>query len=99
MTKTFTSDEVLLRPLINEKSTAQREKHNQYVFEVAHKATKDDIRKAVEKFFSVKVKAVRTTITHGKTRRVGNSMGRVSNWKKAIVSLADGQSIDFFAAA
>ena len=93
------ADEVLLRPLINEKSTRQRETLNQYVFEVAPQASKDDVKKAVEKYFSVKVTAVRTSITHGKTRRVGQTMGRISNWKKATVTVAKGQSIDFFAAA
>ena len=93
------ADEVLLRPLINEKSTRQRETQNQYVFEVAAGANKDQVKAAVEKYFSVKVTAVRTSITHGKTRRVGQTMGRISNWKKAIVTVAKGQSIDFFAAA
>lgn len=91
--------QVIVRPMINEKSTAQRETHNQYVFEVAVKASKDDVKKAVEKYFNVKVAGVQTSITHGKTRRVGTTSGRRSNWKKAIVTLQDGQSIDFFQAA
>jgi len=91
--------EVVVRPLINEKSTAQREAHNQYAFEVHHKATKDDVKKAVERFFNVKVADVRTLINHGKARRVGQSIGRNSNWKKAIVTLKEGQAIDFFATA
>jgi len=95
MTKLAQHD-VIVRPLINEKSTVQREKSNQYAFEVHAKASKDEVRGAVEKFFNVKVAAVRTLTNHGKTKRVGQVMGRNSNWKKAIVTLKDGNSIDFF---
>lgn len=88
--------DVIVRPLINEKSTTQREKQNQYAFEVHQKASKDEVRGAVEKFFNVKVAAVRTLTNHGKTKRVGQVMGRNSNWKKAIVTLKEGSTIDFF---
>ena len=92
--------DVILRPLINEKSTEQREKQNQYAFEVHQKASKEDVRSAVEKFFNVKVLAVvRTLNNHGKLRRVGQVQGRKSNWKKAIVTLKDGSNIDFFGTA
>jgi len=87
---------IILRPLVNEKTTEQREKHNQYAFHVHTDATKETVKAAVEKFFSVKVTDVKTLITHGKTRRVGQTMGRRSNLKKAIVTLAKGQSIDLF---
>ncbi len=90
--------QVIIAPMINEKSSAQREKHNQYAFEVHAKASKDEVRWAVERFFNVKVAAVRTLTNHGKVRRVGQSSGRMSNWKKAIVTLKEG-SIDFFATA
>lgn len=99
MTKHTGLSEVLVRPLINEKSTRQRDTVNQYVFEVRPDATKLSIKAAVEKYFSVKVKAVNTLIGHGKVRRVGSTMGRRSNAKRAIVTLAEGQKIDFFAAA
>ena len=88
---------VIVRPLINEKTTDLREKQNQYVFQVDSAATKADVKLAVEKYFNVKVTTVRTAIVHGKQRRVGQIIGRRSNWKKAIVTLADGQNIDFFA--
>jgi large subunit ribosomal protein L23 len=91
--------EVIVRPLINEKSTVLKEKHNQYVFQVALKATKTDVKTAVEKFFNVKVSDVRTSINHGKKRRVGQVMGQRSNWKRAVVTLQQGQAIDFFAQA
>jgi large subunit ribosomal protein L23 len=88
--------DVIVRPLINEKSTEQREKQNQYAFEVHAKASKDEVRGAVEKFFNVKVAGVRTLNNHGKLRRVGQTQGRKANWKKAIVTLKEGSSIDFF---
>lgn len=91
--------DVIVRPLINEKSQKLKDDHNQYVFHVAFTATKADVKVAVAKFFNVKVKDVRTSITHGKKRRVGQTIGQRSNWKKAIVTLDKGQSIDFFAQA
>lgn len=91
--------EVLVRPLINEKSTQLKEKLNQYVFQVALKASKVDVKAAVEKVFNVKVTDVRTSINHGKKRRVGQTIGRRSNWKRAVVTVAQGQTIDFFAQA
>jgi len=91
--------DVLVRPLINEKSTQLKDKLNQYVFQVALKSTKEDIKLAVEKFFNVKVSAVRTSINHGKKKRVGQTMGQNPNWKRAVVTLQDGQAIDFFAQA
>ena len=91
--------DIILRPLINEKSQAQRDAHNQYVFHVALTSSKEEVKTAVEKYFNVKVTDVRTLINHGKERRVGQTTGRRSNWKKAIVTLKQGQSIDFFATA
>ncbi len=92
-----TVHDVIVRPLINEKAQQLRDAHNQYVFQVAPSATKEDVKAAVQKFFNVKVTDVRTLMNRGKTRRVGQTMGRRSNWKKAIVTLEKGQSIDFFA--
>jgi len=88
--------DIIVRPLVNEKTTDLREKRNQYVFQVATKATKADVKQAVEKYFNVKVTNVRTLVTHGKQRRVGQTIGRRSNQKKAIVTLASGQNIDLF---
>jgi len=88
--------EVILRPLVNEKTTTLRENLNQYAFAVHNKATKVTVKAAVEKFFNVKVTNVRTLITHGKVKRVGQVQGFRSNWKKAIVTLAKGQNIDLF---
>lgn len=87
---------VVRRALITEKGTALREQRNQYHFEVQRDATKIDVKRAVEKIFSVKVASVRTQQIHGKVRRQGRFMGRRSDWKKAIVTLKPDQKIDLF---
>lgn len=66
------------------------------VFEVARDANKSEIKNAVQAAFNVEVKDVRTLLVRGKIKRRGANIGKRSNWKKAIVTLADGQSIDFF---
>lgn len=86
---------VLLGPHISEKATVVAEEHGQYVFRVATDATKLEIKKAVEQLFEVSVDAVRTAVVKGKTKRTRFGMGKRSNWKKAYVSLAQGQEIDF----
>jgi large subunit ribosomal protein L23 len=86
---------VLLGPHISEKATVVAEEHNQYVFKVAKDATKLEIKKAVEQLFEVSVKAVRTAVVKGKTKRTRFGMGQRSDWKKAYVSLEQGQEIDF----
>ena len=88
--------DVILSPLVTEKGTLVNELGNQVLFRVRRDATKDEIRKAVESFFKAKVNKVRTVNLLGKTRRVGRHLGQRSNWKKAYVTLAEGQSIDFF---
>ena len=88
--------EVIRRPIISEKSTALAEVGNRYVFEVSGQANKQEIREAVQRLFNVKVTQVRTMVMHGKTKRVGRFETKRSNWKKAIVTLNDGQKIDFF---
>ena len=88
--------EVVRRPIISEKSTALAEVGNRYAFEVALAANKQEIRDAVQRLFNVKVNAVRTMIVHGKVKRVGRFENKRTNWKKAIVTLAEGQKIDFF---
>ena len=86
---------VLLGPHISEKATVVGEEHNQVVFKVARDATKPEIKKAVEQLFDVSVKAVRTAVVKGKTKRTRFGMGQRSDWKKAYVSLEQGQEIDF----
>jgi large subunit ribosomal protein L23 len=87
---------VITSPLITEKGTLVNEQGNQFVFRVRPEANKVEIRKAVEAFFKVKVEKVRTCNYLGKERRVGKSMGRRPRWKKAYVTLAAGQRLDFF---
>ena len=90
---------VLKAPHIYEKSTMVAEKLNTIVFKVATDATKAEIKAAVEKLFEVKVEAVRTLNVVGKTKRTGSRMGRRSDWKKAYVTLVEGQDIDFVGGA
>ena len=86
--------QVLLAPTVSEKSTFVGEKHNQVVFRVLQDATKPEIKAAVELLFKVKVKAVNTVTVHGKTKLFRGRRGQRSDYKKAIVSLAAGQTID-----
>lgn len=88
--------DVLVRPLLSEKSNHGREVANKYSFHVALKATKTDVKKAVEKMFDVKVADVQTLVTRGKMRRRGNHITKASNWKKAIVTLPAGAKIGLF---
>ena len=87
---------VIRRPLFTEKSTRVQERDNQYAFAVEPSATKRDIAAAIEKLFEVQVTNVRTQNYRGKERRMGRFAGRRSSWKKAIVTLAEGQSIELY---
>jgi large subunit ribosomal protein L23 len=87
---------VVQSPLITEKGTLVNEQGNQFLFRVRPEANKVEIRQAIEKLFKVKVEKVRTLNYLGKTRRVGRWAGKRSSWKKAYVTLAAGQRIDFF---
>ena len=87
---------ILKRPLLSEKSTAVQDKLNQVAFEVDVDANKLQIQQAVEKRFNVKVTKVRTLNFMGKMKRMGRFEGRRRSWKKAIVTLAQGQKIEFF---
>ena len=87
--------QIILAPMISEKATRVAEKANQAVFKVAGDADKLEIKAAIEQLFSVKVTGVRTLNVKGKTKRFGQRLGRRSDWKKAYVSLAEGQEIDF----
>ena len=86
---------IIKRPLRTEKSVADGEATNSYHFEVDLKANKIQIKKAVEKHFDVKVQDVRTIVRKGKTRRVRFKLGRTKDWKKAVVTLKEGSTIDF----
>lgn len=92
---------IIKRPILTEKGTKQKdgdgeEKQTKVYFEVESSANKTEVRQAIESLFSVKVSAVHTQIVRGKEKRVGRFIGRRSNWKKAIITLAPGQSIEFF---
>ena len=89
-------EDVIRRPIINEKSTLLRRAGNQYVFAVDLKANKQEVAEAVSSLFDVKVVDVNTCVMPGKTKRFGRTFGHVNKWKKAIVTLAEGQEIDFF---
>lgn len=91
--------EILLRPIVTEKSMLARETHNQFFFKVNPRASKLDIANAVEKAFSVKVVEVQTVNVLGKKKRRGRLVGKRSDWKKAIVRLAQGDSIKYFEGA
>ena len=88
--------DVLRRPLITEKSTMNKEIGNCVAFEVDRRANKCEIADAVEKLFKVKVVDVRTMVVPGKTKRRGRSIGRIPSWKKAVVVLKQGDTIEFF---
>ena len=89
--------EVIRRPLITEKSTLLKDEKGIVAFEVDRRATKIDIKRAVETQFKVKVAEVRTARVHGKVRRQGRFVGRRPDWKKAYVRLAAGEKpIEFF---
>ena len=87
--------QVLLRPVISEKSTNAAEANRQVVFEVLENATKAEVREAVEKLFEVSVTAVQELNVRGKVKRFGKTPGKRNNWKKAYVRLAAGDDIDF----
>ena len=88
--------DVIRRPLVTEKSNIGREENNIVTFAVDPRANKHEIRRAVETLFDVNVVEVRTMRMPRKSRRVGKFMGRKPEWKKAIVRLTEGQTIEFF---
>ena len=102
-------EQIIKRPLLTEKGTLLKETggnpqgaldpeavKSQLIFEVAKDANKVEIRHAVEKLWNVDVVSVRTAIVRGKEKRVGRFVGKVSNWKKAVVTIAPGQNVEFF---
>ena len=88
---------VVLAPVVSEKSTRVAEKNRQYVFRVADSATKPEVKAAIELLFKTKVQSVTVSNVKGKAKRFGRFMGRRRNWKKAYVRLAAGQEINFAA--
>ena len=91
--------QIILSPVISEKSTSAADLSNQVVFEVLSDATKNEIREAVEKQLSVAVEGVQVMNVRGKVKRFGKTPGKRRNWKKAYVRLAEGQDIDFMGGA
>ncbi|KAB8313994.1 50S ribosomal protein L23 [Tolypothrix campylonemoides VB511288] len=90
---------IIRAPRVSEKTARLQEVSNQYVFEVATDATKADIKQAVEKLFDVKVEAVNVVNVKGKNKAFKFRMGRRGDWRKAYVTLAEGQTIDVMATA
>lgn len=86
----------IVRPIVTEKSSAAYQERGEYTFRVASDATKTTIRVAVEQLFGVKVTGVWTSNQRGKARRVGKDVGRRPHWKKAVVKLRAGDTIDIF---
>lgn len=93
----MTPEFIIRRPIfLTEKSNLIR-KDNQVIFEVVREANKVQIKDAVQKLFNVKVESVNTMLYRGKDRRMGRGYAKMQNWKKAVITLAEGQNIDFFA--
>jgi len=88
--------EILKRPVLTEKSNYQADALHRYTFEVDRRANKLDVRNAVESIFNVTVLDVNMIRVRGKKRRFGRTIGRTSDWKKAMVTLAPGQSLKLF---
>jgi large subunit ribosomal protein L23 len=86
---------IIKRPLLTERGTHLREKENKYFFEVAKRANKLEIKRAVESLFRVHVTSVHTISLRGKEKKVGRFAGKTPDWKKAVVTLRQGDSIDF----
>jgi large subunit ribosomal protein L23 len=89
-------EDVIRRPLITEKTSIQREDGRTIVFHVASAANKIQIRRAIEQLLGAKVESIRTSIAHGKIKRQGRFAGRRSDWKKAYVTLREGEKMPEF---
>ena len=83
---------ILIQPIISEKSVKEKE-HNKYSFKVYLNTNKSEIKKAIEEKFKIKVEKVNTVNMPGKTRKMGKHIGKTSQWKKAIITVKEGQSI------
>jgi len=91
-----TMKRILIKPLVSEKNTRLSQNHNQYAFQVLSRSNKFEIAQAVSKRFGVEVERVRTLIQRGKIKTVGRNIGKKSNFKKAIVTIKEGQKIELF---
>ena len=91
--------QIILKPVISEKTTMAADKHRQIAFQVLPDAGKDEIKRAVETLFEVKVRSVQVAHMRGKVKRAGRTPGKRSNWKKAYVRLHEGHDIDFLGMA
>ena len=87
---------VLVRPIVTEKTMSQLASEDEYVFEVALDANKVQVKKAIEAFYDVKVRTVRTLVVRGKVKRHGRHFGKRKNWKKAYVRLDAGESLNVY---
>jgi large subunit ribosomal protein L23 len=92
------AQQIVLGPLVTESSMTMRDEQNKYAFRVHPRATKPEIRKAVEELFEVKVVGVTTMAVLGKVKRLGRYSGRRPSWKKAIVRVAKDQKIEIYGA-
>ena len=88
--------DIIIRPVVTEKTNIQKEEANQVTFEVDRKANRIEVRRAIERIFNVKVVNVRTMQIRGKFKRRGRVLGKRRDWKKAIVTLRPGDRIEFF---
>lgn len=88
--------DVIRKPLVTEKTTLEKDAKNVIAFEVERAANKIEIKEAVEQLFKVEVTSVKTVNVAGKVKRVGRQVGKRSNWKKAYVTLKEGNNVDFF---
>ena len=93
------AQDIIIRPLITERAASMMERENKVVFEVAVHANKNDVKHAVEELFEVTVLAVRTMNVKGKMKTQGKFAGGRASWKKAIITLGEGDSLDFFEGA
>lgn len=91
--------DIIIRPIITEKSTNLKDTSNQYAFEVRRDANKIEVKKAIEKLFKVKVLSVRMINMEGKKRRIGRFLGKRRDWKKAIVRISPEDKIQIFEGA
>ncbi|MDP4727387.1 MAG: 50S ribosomal protein L23 [Desulfobacterales bacterium] len=88
--------DIIIRPVVTEKTNIQKEAANQVTFEVDRKANRIEVRRAIERIFNVRVANVRTMQVRGKFKRRGRVLGKRRDWKKAIVTLRPGERIEFF---
>lgn len=88
--------DIIIRPVVTEKTNIQKEAANQVTFEVDRKANRIEVRRAIERIFNVRVVNVRTMQVRGKFKRRGRILGKRRDWKKAIVTLRPGERIEFF---